>query len=112
MNTYAYYTSEINEGRITSTARVDCIWDAEGIWVDLNYSSVVEGSFIDYGDYQCCFASLYSDDNDNQPSERMWSLAISVAKHISEKYTIPLDISKERKIIVQDRNKQRGEEDV
>lgn len=88
------YLADIDETKITKTARVDIIWDEEGIWVDLNYSSDQIGG---YGEYQTCFAALYTDDQDNRPNEKMWNLAMEVAMFIRDKYRMPLDVARKRR---------------
>lgn len=85
---FEIYLKDIELEKITNTARVDCIWDAEGIWVDLNYSYDKTNG---YGEYQTCFAELY---DSGKPSEAMWDLALKVAVYMKNKFGIPLDVNK------------------
>ena len=86
-NDFDCYLVDINTDKISNTAYVDCIWDAEGIWVDLNYSCNEEDGFIQ--DYQTCFAELYDSGN---PDDEMWDLALRLAEYMKNKYGIPLDV--------------------
>lgn len=79
----------IQRNKITETACITCIWDADGIWVDLNYAY---DAMMGAASCQLCMASLWTDPEDNQPSEALWQEAIEVATVLSAAYNLPLKI--------------------
>lgn len=84
---YKKYLKCIDKKKITNTARISCVWDYDGQWVDFNYSYDKDTG---YGDYQCCYAVTCQDD---QPDDETWEFAKSLAEYMSQKYGLELDIS-------------------
>lgn len=79
----------IQKNKITETACITCIWDADGISVDLNYAYE---AMMRASSCQLCMAYLWTDPEDNQPSEALWQEAIEVARVLSAAYNLPLKI--------------------
>lgn len=90
-NFYALHclNANIDESKITDSARISACWDSFGITVDLNYSyDEKEG----YGDGVLCFCETYADDTPNQTA---WAEALGIALCLKEKYGLPVDIGQD-----------------
>lgn len=84
----------IDEKRITDTARVSVQWDESfGIAVDLNYSY---DNFSGYGDSALCFAETYAD---GHPDKDAWHQAVRCAHFLKNKYNLPLDLHESKQLL-------------
>jgi len=84
-----FIARDVEEYKITDSARISVTWDSFGIAVDLNYSyDEREG----YGESVLCYCEPYAD---GMPDQAAWAEAISVGQLLKEKYDLPVIIEKD-----------------
>lgn len=74
----------IDKDKITDTARVCCVWDASGQWVDVDYQyDPLTGA----DDYLLVFGNPSDEGN---VSEETWNEALAVGEYLKGLLSIPL----------------------
>ena len=88
------FWQNVDDSKITDSARVSVTWDSYGIAVDLNYSyDEVQG----YGESVLCFCEIYEDGN---PDQFAWEEAQSVGQLLRQKYNLPMDTVKDDAFLI------------
>lgn len=86
---YEEIFAEIDEAKITESARISVTWDSYGIAVDFNYSYDQAAGYIES---VLCFAETY---DEGSPDEYVWEEALELAQFLEKKFSLPLDVLKD-----------------
>lgn len=81
----------IDRSLITDTARICCLWDDKGQYVDLDYDYNPETENVD--NYSGVFAELYED---GSPDKYSWEDAKDIGNYLSDILKLPLTIERRK----------------